>query len=97
MAFKTLKRILFSGIFKMKINLMEDPTKVAIKIAELNRTGGDWIAANGTNALTNVSGDFRTNANIVFQPSNGIPVKVFMNKTNGEMKLFPAVLFERDV
>lgn len=75
---------------------MEDLQKIQNKINELNGFGGTWIAADGTNALIKVQGDFRTNANVVFMPASGIPVKVFLNTLNGEIKMFPAILFERD-
>ena len=100
MIFKTLKQLLFSDIFKLG-NItpknMEDPTKVANKIADLNITGGDWIAVNGYNSLIAMEGDLVSKKNIVFKPNLGYLVKVFINKTNGEIKLFPATLFERDV
>jgi hypothetical protein len=76
---------------------MEDNEKILVKRRELNGgENGPWIAVDGTNALIKVQGDFRTNTNVVFMPASGIPVKVFMNTINGEIRMFPAILFERD-
>jgi len=74
---------------------MEDTHLVQQKIAYLNSRGGNWIAAEGNYALTTVTGDFSTKANVVFSPSNGIPGKVFINTVDGEIKIFHANLFER--
>ncbi len=93
MSIKTLKRILFGGIFKKNMN--EDLDKIKKHTEWLNTiTSGVWIAASGTFALTEVQGE---NINsLTFFPSKGIIVKVFMNTQNGEMRIFPANMFEKN-
>lgn len=77
---------------------MEDQNKIDSKISDLNgvnHAGGDWIAVVGSHALISVTGDFITQQNVVFNPASGLVVKIFINRRNGAIKLFPAVLFER--
>ena len=52
---------------------------------------GPWIAMNGVQALTNV---VKNGESFTFMPASGTPVKVFLNQQTGEVKLFPALLFE---
>jgi hypothetical protein len=52
---------------------------------------GPWVAMNGVQALTNVE---KNGESFSFLPASGTPIKVFLNKTTGEVKLFPALLFE---
>lgn len=70
-----------------------DEAKIDRKIQELNVAGGNWFAADGLNALTGV--EFH-GTSAQFKPATGIPVKVFINRVNGEMKVFPAVIFKVD-
>lgn len=89
----------FGSIFSIETSKisMEDPQKITEKINELNHLGvGVWIAVDGASALTGVSGDFVPRTNVVFNPNTGYPVKAFINTSNGEIKLFAAILFERD-
>lgn len=77
--------------------LMEDTTKVQKKVDELNskeKPGNQgWTALNGYNALTRFEfGDSTKGA--TFYPSSGIPVKVFINAADGEIRVFPATFFE---
>ncbi len=76
---------------------MEDKTKVKSKIDELNKTYNTtnaWTAIDGYYAITKF--DFgKDDKNPNFSPSSGVPVKMFVNQTNGEIKLFLAKLFEK--
>jgi len=91
MILKILKSMLFGGIFKH----MQDPNLIRAKIVELNSgETGDWEEITGNHALTSVDGDFRTNSNIVFKPASGVPLKAFLNRRTGEIKIFPAIMFE---
>lgn len=62
-------------------------------INNLNKeyNSGQWVAMSGVQALTNVE---KNGDSFSFLPASGTPVKVFLNKTTGEIKLFPALLFE---
>ena len=72
-------------------NSMEiDEAKVQSKITELNRLGGNWFAVDGMHALTTVA--FKGDSPL-FNPASGILLKVFINKVNGEIKTFPAIMF----
>ena len=75
---------------------MEDLVKVQKKIDELNAVRKGWIAAEGINALTSVSGDIIAKKDIHYNPNVGYPVKIFINTEDGEIKTFAAVLFEKD-
>lgn len=78
---------------------MEDPKKVDQKILELNKldkSGGDWVAGEGYVSLMFTEGDLRAKKNIAMNPHKGYAVKLFVNTLNGEIKLFPAILFEKD-
>ncbi len=89
------------GLYKS----MENPGKVEAKIGELNRqepkpktsigfplhTPLVWKAVPGYFALTGFN---YGQGNPQFNPSYGYPVKVFVNERTGEMRIFPASLFE---
>lgn len=53
---------------------------------------GTWNAIEGYFALTGFEFD-KGNGN-VFNPSFGVPVKVFMNTTTGEIRVFSAYFFQ---
>ena len=81
----------------------EDHSKVRAKLDELNggSLGGlihvrsvEWVALEGFNALTKF--DFLSNGGAVFTPTAGYPVKIFVNTSTGEMKIFPAAQFLRN-
>lgn len=80
---------------------MQDPGKITGKIQELNGqspqigVSDDWFAVDGTHALTEVQGDLTKREGVRFLPATGVPVKVFINRRNGEIKLFPAMMFEQ--
>jgi len=76
---------------------MQDPELIRNKLRELNSgETGDWEEITGNHALTSVDGDFRSNSNVVFKPASGIPIKGFLNRRTGEIKIFPAVMFEKN-
>lgn len=70
-----------------------DPEKIQNKITELNNQGGSWQEIEGNNALTKV--EF-SDSGTKFYPSSGVPVKMFVNRISGEIKLFPAFIFKLD-
>ena len=65
----------------------EDSKKVSAIIRSLNKKGGSWVAVEGYYALTsiNYSGE---KGKAKFDPAKGIPVKIFVNKKDGEVKAF---------
>lgn len=71
-----------------------DPTKVQQKLNELNAAGNpgapNWIVSEGLKAVTSMSLE---GEKITFNPNAGIPLKVFVNITSGEVKLFDARKF----
>ena len=71
--------------------IMQDPAKISLKIREL---GVGWQEAEGYHALTRV--EYGRNQPAVFNPASGIPLKIFVNITTGEIKMFLAILFEAD-
>ena len=79
---------------------MEDPIKVVNKINELNggetKPNGDWIPVEGYNVMINATGGLQPNEKLVFNGNRGFVVKVFINKRNGETKIYPARLFEKN-
>lgn len=81
------------GIFKPKL-MPEDPQKIQDKIRELNAStpGQFWITVQENHALTKV--DFR-NGKVVFFPSSGVIIKIFFNRSTGEIRIFPAKMFEQ--
>jgi hypothetical protein len=73
---------------------MENPQKVQSKLRQLNAglAQPQWTAGPGFHALTTFS--FGTGANPpTFNPSQGLPVKVFFNTSTGEYRLFTGTLF----
>ncbi|MCL5673785.1 MAG: hypothetical protein M1407_04115 [Deltaproteobacteria bacterium] len=54
----------------------------------------NWIAIDGYHALTSFNFGEGGNQNI-FKPDSGVPVKIFMEKKTGEIKLFLAKMFEK--
>ena len=77
---------------------MQDQNLVNTKIRELNggQETGDWTEIPGTHAFLAVSGNFRANTNVVFRGDSGIAVKIFIHSTTGEMKIYPAIMFEQN-
>ena len=82
---------------------MEDVEKVQKLLNELNAKeaplhglggafAGPWVHIQGYFAITGF--DFKEGGNI-FNPSFGVPVKVFMNNKTGEIKIYSAFLFEK--
>lgn len=76
---------------------MEDAEQVQKKVEELNKKekpgNQGWVAVDGYNALTKFEfGD--SNKGPTFYPSSGIPVKIFINAANGEIRVFPATVFQ---
>ena len=82
---------------------MEDTQKIQQKLNELNskesplfhlggQFAGPWVHVAGYFALTGV--DLKEGGS-TFNPSFGVPVKVFMNNKTGEIKTFSACLFEK--
>lgn len=53
---------------------------------------GTWVAPDGVHALTRVTKD--GDKFFSFNPGSGIPVKVFFNQASGEIRLYPAMMFE---
>ena len=81
---------------------MENQIKVQTKINELNaseiRPGfpnpTEWTAIGGYFSMTGF--DFNHGkGQPIFNPSFGVPVKVFMNSRTGEVKTFSAYFFEQ--
>lgn len=71
--------------------MAENNQKIQQYIQFLNNLtpGQTWVPADGYQALTKIDIEKK-----VFYPNNGIPVKVFINQTTGEMRMFPASIFE---
>jgi len=78
---------------------MEDADKVKAKLNELNAGDlkGPWAIAEGLHALTAFKFDNPgQNEAAEFNPASGVPVKLFVHKRTGELKMFSAFLFRRD-
>jgi hypothetical protein len=73
---------------------MEDPNKVADKIRELNngKKDGPWLSVQGNNYLPFAQIDNKDT--FKFDTNRGYVVKLFINIHTGEMRQFPAALFE---
>lgn len=69
----------------------EDPILVAHKLTELNGTIGGWFALPGFHAFTKF--EYLQAGGASFSPMVGYPIKVFMNGTTGEIRVFPAGVF----
>lgn len=74
---------------------MESPQKIQQQIRWMNLTfGGNWQQIPGYLGLVN-AGVFNKYANTAnFNLNSGYTVKAFMNTLTGEVKFFPASLFE---
>jgi hypothetical protein len=59
----------------------------------LNTPNNAWVAVPGYVALTGFNFD-PDNNKPVFNPGYGYPIKLFVNIKNGELKIYPASLFE---
>ena len=72
-----------------------DSAKVKAKIAELNKKfpPSTWDEADGYHSLNSLE---CTQEKPTFLPNQGIPLKVFVNLTTGEIKLFNAKVFAAD-
>lgn len=74
---------------------IESDDLVTAKINALNESSPEgektWLALNGFNAL--VQFNFLPNNGASFTGNSGYPVKVFVNPTTGEVKMFPAIQF----
>lgn len=74
------------------ISSMENLRTVEEIVSGLNEStrilGEKWIPIPGVQALTSV--DRTSDINISFKLGSGVLIKGFVNKTTGEMKLFPA-------
>lgn len=69
-----------------------DAQKIHNKIEELNRTqGGSWQEVGGLFAITVVE---PKEDSIAFNPASGLILKPFFNQATGEVKIFPAKIFE---
>lgn len=66
------------------------PDKIATKLRELN-LNGTWNEVSGLFAVTQVEAKLDS---VAFNPGTGVVVKLFVNTRTGEMKMFPANLFE---
>lgn len=86
---------IFKKIYGILKSTMENRQKVADKIRDLNLLvdGEVWIEVDGYVAMTKV--ELGANA-ATFHANQGLPCKVFFNSTSGEIKLFPAKLFETE-
>lgn len=76
---------------------MQDNSKIARKLAELNQglDEPEWEQAQGFHALTGFEFGSKEKRP-VFKPDFGIPIKAFVNKRTGEFKIFPALNFVKD-
>lgn len=82
---------------------MEDPQKIQRKLDQLNGGTGQtgigpllpvnrrWIAVPGYFVVTGFN---YGNGNPIFNANFGYPLKLFVNEVDGEMKFYPASLFE---
>ncbi len=78
------------------LGFYQDQKKIDAKIKELkDTTKEDWLPVTGNHALIKAEGEFK-GGKIVFFPNKGAPLKGFINKKTGEIKIFPAKLFEKD-
>lgn len=64
--------------------------KIATKLRELN-LNGTWNQVEGLFAVTQVEAK---PDNVAFNPGAGVVLKLFINTGTGEIKMFPANLFE---
>lgn len=72
-----------------------DQSKIDAKIEKLKELGqGDWEEVSGTYWYTEIFVSAGTDVAKV-QPS-GLPIKIFISKLTGELKTFPARIFDKD-
>ena len=71
-----------------------DPIKIQKKETELNKStpGQTWLALEGGHALTSLK--IAEDGSFSFNLERGMLIKIFWNKTTGEMKIFPLREFE---
>jgi hypothetical protein len=71
----------------------ENPHKVQSKLDELNSEefSTPWVEIKGFVSMTGV--DYPDTGGIKFDSKRGYPVKAFLNKDTGEVKLFTAKIF----
>jgi len=72
---------------------MEDLKKVEKKRKEL---GEDWVTTNGFKVLTGFK-FLKEKGKGKFFSEKGYPLKAFVNIKTGELRIFAAVLFKKDV
>ncbi len=72
---------------------MEDPQKVQNKVDELTKSipGSKWVPISGFVTLPDA--EYKTRDEVKFNLDIGFVLKVFLNTTNGEAKLFSAKRF----
>lgn len=77
---------------------MEDKNKIDRQLAWLNATypPASWMRIDGNQTLNKVEGDISSGQNLKFFGSTGIIIITFLNKSTGEIKIFPANIFEMD-
>lgn len=80
------------GIFRG--TMAEDPNKIITQQNWLNSliSGQTWVAVQGYHSLTSATVD----TSITFYPTSGYIVKIFVNTTTGEIRMFPYQIFERN-
>jgi hypothetical protein len=86
---------IINKFFGVKINAMrENPVAIQVKIDYLNSLvpGQIWFAISGFSAITSVSYD--SSGGLIFNPSQGYIVKVFVNSATGEVRSYAAQLFQ---
>jgi len=81
---------------KLRRRSMEDLIKVQEKIKELSKgKPGKWIPFSGFHALTKF--EFGEGGKSpTFHPDSGVPLKIFVNVETGELRAFPAKVFEKE-
>lgn len=84
-------------LIRSKLKYMpEDPNKIQAKISELDTLAkpASWEEIGGNFAITRF--EVHDDGSPIFLPSKGIPLKAFFNKRTGEIKIFPAKIFEKE-
>lgn len=74
---------------------MTEDEKIQEKLMELNGgKKGPWFAVDGYHALIAFSFPSSENNGVPqFNPSSGVPAKVFINGQSGEIKIFSGFIF----
>ncbi len=77
--------------------MVEDFDKVLEELIRLNegQAQGDWVITEGFHALTSLKFKGK-DKKPTFNPSSGIPVKIFINKKTGELKTYYANQFQKE-